>query len=153
MQRIFLFTLSLSLFSFISCKKDLNYADQLEHDKGLIRKYLKDRNIVAEETPEGVFYTISSPGGGPKPTIDNVVKVNYVGYYLDQRIFDQTQGTPVEFPLRSVIEGWQIAVPLLARGGKGNFYIPSGLAYGNNPPNGIPEDAVLAFEIELIDFK
>jgi FKBP-type peptidyl-prolyl cis-trans isomerase FkpA len=153
MQKLFIFGLFAAVLAFTSCKKDLNAADQLAHDKELIKEYLKKKNIVAEETPEGIFYKINSPGGGPKPTVANTVKVNYTGYYLDERIFDQTGGTPIEFPLSNVIEGWQICVPLLARGGTGNFYIPSGLAYGNNPPGSIPEDAVLAFEIELIDFK
>ena len=38
------------------------------------------------------------------------------------------------------------------KGGKGTFFIPSALGYGPNAIGNIPENSVLIFEIELIDF-
>jgi FKBP-type peptidyl-prolyl cis-trans isomerase len=52
-----------------------------------------------------------------------------------------------------VIPGWQEAIPLLKKGGKGTFIIPSGLAYGSRGAGGaIKPNTVLVFEVELIDF-
>ncbi|NJN77920.1 MAG: hypothetical protein HC803_05960 [Saprospiraceae bacterium] len=64
------------------------------------------------------------------------------------------RGQPLEFGLNQVIRGWQIAIPMLQKGGKGTFYIPSGLAYGSRGAGGvIPPNAVLIFDVELLDFK
>ncbi|RLD57409.1 MAG: peptidylprolyl isomerase, partial [Bacteroidetes bacterium] len=41
--------------------------------------------------------------------------------------------------------------PLLKKGGIGTFFVPSALGYGPNGPGSIPDNAVLIFEIELID--
>jgi len=52
-----------------------------------------------------------------------------------------------------VIPGWQQAIPLLKKGGKGTFIIPSGLAYGPRGAGGtIKPNSVLIFDVELIDF-
>ena len=35
-------------------------------------------------------------------------------------------------------------------GGRTQFVIPAKLAYGNSPPSGIPVDATLVFDVELL---
>ncbi|MFN9955636.1 MAG: FKBP-type peptidyl-prolyl cis-trans isomerase, partial [bacterium] len=72
---------------------------------------------------------------------------------LDGTIFDQTTGNQTAtFPLANLIPGWQEGIPLLQKGGKGTFLLPSALGYGPNPVGPIPANSVLIFEIELIDF-
>lgn len=132
-----------------ACNKD----DQSELDRQAIEKYLTDNNLSATEHPSGIFYIIDTPGSGGSPALNNQVTVRYKGYYLDGVVFDQTTGSQTaKFQLSSLIEGWQIAIPLLQKGGKGLFLIPSGLAYGPNPPFGVRANAPMAFEIELVDF-
>jgi FKBP-type peptidyl-prolyl cis-trans isomerase FkpA len=151
--------LSFTIFCFClfaACGKDaISVQDQAALDKKLILEYLKTNNVVAQETPEGVFYEITKVGGGINPMQSSTVEVTYVGYFLDGKPFDGTSAsTPtVSFPLNNVIEGWQIALPLLKVGGSGTFWIPSALAYGRQPPRGIPSNAVLIFDIGLVNVK
>lgn len=70
----------------------------------------------------------------------------------NEKIFDQTTGSPVSFPLQNLIEGWQEGIPKLKKGGKGTFFIPSALGYGPYGSGDIPANAPLIFEIELVNF-
>ena len=82
------------------------------------------------------------------------MQVRYKGYLLDGAVFDETTGNnTVVFFLSQVIRGWQVAVPLLQKGGKGMFIIPSGLGYGRAPQPRIPGNSILIFEIELVNFQ
>ena len=61
---------------------------------------------------------------------------------------------PLKFKPTQVIKGWQEAVRMLGKGGKGKFIIPSGLAYGEKAVGEmIPANANLVFDMELLDFK
>lgn len=134
-----------------ACKKDDQ--DQALIDKQKIEEYLTQNSISAQEHESGMYYVITAEGSGDSPTLNNTVEVKYKGYFLDNSVFDETTGNEtITFPLTKFIPGWQIAVPLLKRGGKGTFFLPSALCYGSNPPPGIPSNAVLIFDIELIDF-
>ncbi len=141
--------LFLPLLALTSCKLE----DQAEIDEEKIEQYLADNNLTATRHSSGIYYIISTPGSGGSPALTSTVTVNYKGYYLDNSVFDQTTGSPIQFPLNNLIQGWQIAIPLLQKGGKGTFFIPSQLGYGSYPPQGIPANAVLIFDIELVDFK
>ena len=80
--------------------------------------------------------------------------MRYKGYLLDGTVFDETPGSDARtFFLYQVIRGWQIAIPLLQKNGKGTFFIPSGLAYGPFERPGIPANSVLIFETELVNFQ
>lgn len=144
------------LFSFIliltasSCEKD--NIDRVAIDQEIIEQYLADNNIPAQKHESGIYYLIENQGSGGSPTYTSEIVVKYKGYLTDGTIFDQTNGTSANFNLANLIVGWQIGIPLLEKGGKGTFFIPSYLGYGRFPPSGIPENAVLIFDIELIDF-
>ena len=142
---IFLFLPVVFLFS--AC------GDQSEKDQEIILNYLEENNLTAERTEEGVYYIIDNPGTGENPTVNDDVKVHYEGYFLDGTVFDSSiaRGTPAEFPLRGVIQGWQIGIPLFKEGGKGTLLIPSWLAYGSSARSGIPANSVLIFDVELIE--
>lgn len=153
MTRFLFFSLIVSaLLLGTSCKDE----DQAEIDRGVILKYIADNNLTATEHESGIFYVIETPGSGGSPSLTSQVEVNYKGYFTDNVVFDEGHlPTATSGPITplNLIEGWQIALPLLQKGGKGTFVIPSGLCYGSNPPGGIPPNSVLVFEIELIDFN
>lgn len=130
-----------------------NKEDELPSDEEQIATFIKDNNLSTTVHPSGIHYIITTEGSGASPTLSSTVTVRYKGYLTNNKVFDQTTSNPVSFPLRNVIQGWQIALPLLKKGGKGTFIIPSGLAYGNNSPSpDIPNGATLVFEIELVNF-
>lgn len=138
------------LVGFQSCGKDIMEDNQQE-----IEEYLADNNLTAQSTASGLFYIIDNPGSSDHPTLQSTVKVHYHGYFTNGNIFDSSisRGEPIDIPLTNVIAGWQEGIPLFGRGGTGQLFIPSHLAYGSNPPSGIRKDAVLIFDIELIDFN
>ena len=144
------------LFTLGSCGKNDDYdpAAQAAIDDALIAKFIADKNITAIKHASGVYYQIISSGSG-STTYSSSTKVTakYAGRLLDGTVFDQTTTTPLTFPLGNVIVGWQIGVPLIKKGGKIRLLIPSGYGFGRDGSGKIPSNAVLDFDIELVDVQ
>lgn len=104
-------------------------------------------------TASGLQYQVIKEGTGAAPKATDVVEVHYKGTLLDGTEFDSSykRGEPIKFPLDGVIKGWTEGVQLMKVGGTTRFFIPSELAYGENPQPGgpIPPNAVLIFDVEL----
>jgi FKBP-type peptidyl-prolyl cis-trans isomerase len=112
----------------------------------------KDKPGV-QTTESGLQYLVVRAGSGAKPTADDVVRVHYKGTLLDGTEFDSSyeRGQPAEFGLNQVIPGWSEGVALMPVGSKYTFWIPSELGYGDSGGGPIPPNAVLTFEVELLD--
>lgn len=158
MKHLSFFLLISTFFSLTSCGDDeVNQVDieaQFATDINLIENYLKTKNLVAEKTAQGVYYIIDEPGSEEKPKVTNIVRCNYKGYFLDGVVFDS--GINSEFGLYQVIQGWTIGIPKFGKGGKGKLLIPSKYAYQDKPAGSganARTNAVLIFDIELIDFR
>ncbi|MGF1668832.1 MAG: FKBP-type peptidyl-prolyl cis-trans isomerase [Balneolaceae bacterium] len=108
-------------------------------------------------TDSGLQYRVIEEGSGARPSAESEVEVHYRGTLIDGREFDSSyeRGQTATFPLNRVIPGWTEGLQLMREGAKYEFFIPSELAYGINPPRGsiIEPGAVLVFEVELIDIK
>lgn len=129
---------------------------QSEIDKNLILQYAIDNKADIRSTASGIYYIISDEGEGDIfPTNNSKITAHYHGTLLNGEIFDSSvdRDQPFNFQLGQVIKGWQEAIPMLRKGGKGKFFIPSELAYGKRAIGKIPANSVLIFDIELIDFK
>jgi len=132
--------------------------NQLSIDLEILDNYLKSNNIEAISTESGLRYVITEKGDGNKPTAGSKVKVHYTGTLLEGQKFDSSidRGEPFSFDLGvgMVIPGWDEGIGYLSKGAKATLYIPSPLAYGPNGAGGvIPGNAILIFEVELIDFE
>ena len=102
----------------------------------------------------GVQYSVIEEGKGASPTASDKVKVQYTGKLIDGTVFDSSvdRGTPAEFMVGQVIQGWQMALQQMKVGSKWMLYIPSDLAYGERGSQGaIGPNEVLVFEVELLD--
>lgn len=112
---------------------------------------------MATTTASGLKYIDSVVGAGESPRPDQSVVVNYTGSLAsDGKTFDSTTGRgSATFPLNRVIRGFSEGILTMQPGGKRTIYIPAGLAYGASPPpgSGIPANADLIFEIELVAVK
>ncbi len=106
-------------------------------------------------TPSGLQYKMISEGKGASPKGDDIVVVNYKGTLIDGTEFDSSfkRNAPAEFPLKGVIPGWTEGLQLMKKGGKAMFFVPPNLAYGDRPRQQIPGNAVLIFDVELVDIK
>ena len=136
---------------------------QIKKDETTILDYFKTNGITNyKKTASGLYYVMHKEGSGDAPANGQQVTVNYTGMDLKGVKFDSNVDPefkhvePFTFALgtHQVITGWDEAVPLLKKGGNATFYIPSSLAYGDQgaPPR-IEPNAILIFDIELVDFK
>jgi peptidylprolyl isomerase len=104
----------------------------------------------AVKTASGLASKVLTKGTGkvhPKPT--DTVKVHYVGWTTDGKMFDgsKMRNQPATFPLNRVIPGWTEGLQLMVLGETRRFWIPEELAYKGRPgPQGL-----LVFEVELLD--
>jgi peptidyl-prolyl cis-trans isomerase A (cyclophilin A) len=120
-----------------------------------VKKTEADAGKKFQKTPSGLMYLVVQDGNGASPKATDTVKVHYTGTFLDGRKFDSSvdRGQPAEFPLNRVIKGWTEGVQLMKVGGKCKLVCPPELAYGQQPPPGIPPNSTLVFDIELLDIK
>ena len=93
---------------------------------------------------------INNEGTGTRPTNSSNVTVAYKGYFLDGRVFDQSNADGISFGLNQVIAGWTEGITYFKEGGEGILLIPYQLGYGTNGRGSIPGGAVLIFDIKLI---
>ena len=124
---------------------------RVKEEKFLKENSLKDGVIT---TPSGLQYTVLTQGSGPKPSPNDVVRVQYEGALTDGDVFDSSYNLEngQEIPLDMVIPGWAEGLLLMNVGSKYRIYIPSALAYGERGAGQIiPPYATLVFTIELLE--
>lgn len=146
----YLFVLLILCVTVISCK-DNDDTDQAAIDKQKIEAYLAEKGLEAEYTASGLYFIIHNGGNTLKPNINSTVTVAYKGYFLDGRVFDQSD--MIDFRLSQVIKGWQEGIQLIGEGGSISLLVPSQLAYGTSQKGDIPPNSVLVFDITLFYFS
>ena len=133
---------------------------QTMKDVTLIQAYLKKNKLVAKKTAGGTYYVITRLGKGLPPKKGQTVRVLYKGTVMTTgKEFDSSAkhgNEPIAFPLGvgQVIAGWDQGIAMLPKGSKAILLIPSLLGYGTRGAGAdIPANAVLRFDVELVDFK
>ena len=147
-------------------------AERKDKEPVEIAAYIKTNKITVKPTASGLYYIQTKAGSGPQAADGKTVKVNYVGRFLDGRVFDTSIESvakeakmfnanrpyePIEIKIgqKSVIPGWEEGLKLMKQGGKANLLLPSSIAYGSNGAGGgfIPPYAPLVFEVELVSVQ
>ncbi len=134
-----------------------------------IKKYVSDNNLKLTTTASGLQYIINKEGVGEKAANGDTVAVYYTGKFLNGKIFDsnvkadlqkakmplnpQNPYKPVKFAvgIQGMIKGWNEAMPLLAKGAKATFILPSSIGYGDQGFQQVPGFTPLVFDVELVD--
>ena len=127
---------------------------QNEKDQQLIAEYLGKVQLKTQQTPEGVHYLIEKEGSSPHPSKQSKVRIRYTGSFLDGSVFSSSSQQPLEGELADLgntLPFWSLIVPLLKKGGKGKFIIPSHLAFGDREVGTIPANSILVFDLELLE--
>ncbi|MBA2581777.1 MAG: FKBP-type peptidyl-prolyl cis-trans isomerase [Bacteroidetes bacterium] len=109
-------------------------------------------------TSSGLKYIKINETKGAAATAGSNVYVHYTGYLSDGSVFDSSveRGEPFTFQLGQgrVIAGWDEGIAKLKVGEKAQLIVPHTLGYGERGfPPVIPENALLIFDVELIDVK
>ena len=134
---------------------------QLKYEKNLTdgRAFLSNNKNAPEVVvlPSGLQYKIVTQGTGAKPAATDKVTVHYHGTLIDGTVFESSveRNQPIELTVNHVIPGWIEALQLMPVGSKWILYIPSELAYGENPRPGGPiePNSALIFEVELLSIN
>lgn len=129
-----------------------------EEGEAFLAENKKKEGVKATES--GLQYKVLKSGekGSASPKKTDVVTTHYEGRLIDGTVFDSSlkRGEPATFALNRVIQGWTEALQMMKVGDKWRIYVPSELAYGENPPapgGPIGPNAVLIFDIELLDVE
>ncbi len=136
-----LFLLSLCLV-ISSCSEDAGVS---------VEDYIILNNLSTTELAEGVHIIIHEEGDSNRPNINSKIEVSYEGRLTHGKVFDSNEN--IEFELGGVIKGWQIGLPEIGIGGSCTLIIPSSAGYGSfgSQGGGVPGNATLVFDIDLID--
>ncbi len=128
---------------------------QRQIDIKIIEDAIASGKTDVKENVQSIYYKMMKEGTGRQVTVDDTVTVYYKGYlFVNDSVFDQTKEKPATFPLKRLIRGWQIGVPLCKVGGKIKLVIPSDLAYTIRTRSAkIPPNSILVFEIEVLEAK
>ena len=126
-------------------------AKNLEEAEAFLKE--NGQKTGVETTPSGLQYQIIKAGTGESPSVGNRVKVHYTGTFIDGQTFDSSidRGEPAVFSLSEVIKGWQEGIPMMKTGARYRFFVPPNLGYGSEPPPSIAPNAVLIFDVELLE--
>ncbi|MFP4469378.1 MAG: FKBP-type peptidyl-prolyl cis-trans isomerase N-terminal domain-containing protein [Bacteroidales bacterium] len=131
------------------------YQRMLEKNLQEGREFLeanKEREGV-EVLPSGLQYKIIKIGEGGFPSPTDSVTIHYRAMYIDRTTFDMSYDSgPVSIRLNHVLKGLSEGIQLMRKGAIYEFYIPPGLAYGNeNYMDLIPSGSTIIYSVELID--
>ena len=153
-MKAYLIPVLISVFFLVAgCKKNSGCTPvSPEVEASQIIEYNSKNGIVTQQFSNKIYYKIVDSGYGSRPTSSSSVVATYSAKLLNNTVFD-VASSPVTFKLSDVIEGWQIGLPLLQKGGEMILIIPSAYAYGcnGNSKLKVPENAVLVYDIRLID--
>jgi peptidylprolyl isomerase len=109
-------------------------------------------------TASGLKYVETTVGTGAVPTKGQTVEVHYTGTLENGKKFDSSRDRNQTFKFQigegQVIKGWDEGLMTMKVGGRRQLTIPAELAYGSRSPGaGIPPNAVLLFDVELVSVK
>ena len=115
---------------------------------------LNSNPLTLDDT--GIEYFVFEEGSEEKPDLDYLVTARYTGWLENGCVFDSsyTRNAESVFPLGRVIQGWQIGLGKVGKGGKILIKIPPELGYGiQGAPPRIPGNSTLFFYVELSDIQ
>lgn len=156
MKKLFAAIFSGTLF--FGCVKSNNSATctdvSPEYEASTISAYCTANGITATQDANGIFYQIIDHGTTPTPDLNDTISVLYTTKLLDGTVLDEAQTTPYTGVLSQFIDGWKLGIPKIAKGGQMKMVVPSSLCYGcYGYPGSIPSNAILYFDVKLVDVK
>lgn len=106
-------------------------------------------------TDSGLQYKVIEEGSGNNPTRGCNVIIHQRCSLQNGKIIEDTykENEPDGLSISELIEGYREGLLLMKKGGKARFFIPPELAWGKKGTgNKIPPNALLIFDVKLVDF-
>ena len=106
------------------------------------------------KTNSGLQFIVVEEKAGKKPGNFDVVKIHQRALLLDGKILEDTyrKNKAEEVKIDELIEGLQEGLQMMNVGSRYKFWVPADLAWGKKgTSNKIPPNAVLAFDIRLVE--
>jgi len=139
---------------FVSCL-DSTGPEFDEYDNTPDLEFLEE-NAQREDvtvTDSGLQYrVIDESESDVSPTEETSIALHFIGRFVDGSEFNNSydQGRPTFARVEELLNGLNEGVKLMTVGSIYEFVLPAEIAYGDNPPQGIPPGATLIYELELV---
>jgi FKBP-type peptidyl-prolyl cis-trans isomerase len=112
---------------------------------------------IIKPSDSGLQYIDLAEGTGATPQTGQTVKVQYTGILTNGSQFDSSRDRNQPFSFRigrgEVIKGWDEGISTMKVGGRRQLIIPAALAYGSQGTSGIPPNATLIFDVEVLEIS
>lgn len=160
-------TLSVKLIKLIDEKTQLSRtiktvdADvELQELKRLSEYFEQEQINHSAMQVDGIYFTYLKRGDGKKAVSGDNVWINYKGWFLNGKEFDNTykRGQMLDFQLGKpdqVIRGFEIALSKMKEGDKVKLYLPSQFAFGEQGSSDgrVPPFTSVVYELELFQIN
>lgn len=124
-----------------------------------LRKDRQGQDFLAEnrkkdgvtELSSGVQYRVLTEGSGPKPTMQDSVKINFLTKTTDGTIVSDTISTndPRVYPMEKIMPALQAVLPMMQEGSRFEVVIPPGHG-GKRKNESMDARGILIYEIQLL---
>ncbi len=107
------------------------------------------------ETSSGLQYKVIEEGDGAHPAENSIVTIHQRCILLNGKVIEDTfrDNQPDEVEMGELIEGYREGLLLMKKGSRYKLFIHPELAWGKKGTgNKIPPNALLIFDVRLIDF-
>lgn len=137
-------------------EKDEQNKNQYAKDSIAIVEYWTQHHLNGVIKDEyGNWYIKQEAGSGKQIQENDSVTIHYIGKLLNGQEFDNSYFRNQAFTFvvgkKQVIEGLDKGIRDFQKGDRVTLFIPSGLGYGDKSVGKIPPNAVLIFEMEILE--
>jgi len=120
----------------------------------LIREFIAQyKYTVTEAQTDGLRFIRLNAGTGEIPTTGKIVKVKYIGRFLNTKAFDgnmsRSDSLSVTVGGKETVQGFQKGIEKMRLGEKAVLIFPSSLGYGAKGNTNIPGNTPLLFEVYI----
>ncbi|HVY74491.1 MAG TPA: FKBP-type peptidyl-prolyl cis-trans isomerase [Puia sp.] len=122
-------------------------------DSPVLIHFAADSITPLSKDTSGLYFQILDSGSGVSPVSSSGLVLTYTAELMDQTVFDQATNSNLQgLQLYQLIEGMQIGLKKIKKGGHIKLLIPSALAWGcAGLPPAVPSNAPVYFNVQLID--
>lgn len=101
--------------------------------------------------PSGVQYRILKAHAGKMPQAGSTVRCRYVAHLVDGTVVDKVDDKiGAKMQVKGFVTGLQEALRRMPAGAKWEVVVPAALAFGAKGSHGVPGNAIVIYEFELV---